>query len=175
MKTPLFGSLALAALIISAAPVKAHIIKEDNKTAHDHFITMAEAENAPKTKNKKTQDEAFTGPKESKGIKQVLTKGYLPLKGEFKDINNRTIRLRTVEIEPGGVVALHLHAENPGPGVAYIISGELTEYKKGAGGPVVRKAGDAAFEEKGTLHWWKNHGKVTAKVVVFDLLALDKK
>ena len=175
MKTCPFSSLVLAALIMSASPVKAHLLEEDHKKAHDDLITLAEKETTPKAENKKQEDQEFTGPKESKGIKQVITKGYLPLKGEFKDIDNRTLRMRTVEIEPGGIVALHRHGENPGPGIAYVISGQLTEYKKGAGGPVVRKAGDAAFEKTGTLHWWKNQGKITAKVVVVDLLAIDKK
>lgn len=108
------------------------------------------------------------GPKKHVGIEKVDVLGTVPLKGEFASPDGMMLRAREVLIAPDGLVAVHQH--NGRPGVAYIINGEMTEQRAGAGGPVVKKAGDTAFEKTGVAHWWKNTGKTIAKLIVVNLL-----
>jgi quercetin dioxygenase-like cupin family protein len=108
------------------------------------------------------------GPKKHVGIEKVDVLGTVPLKGEFASPDGMMLRAREVLIAPDGLVAVHQH--NGRPGVAYIINGEMTEHRAGAGGPVVKKAGDTAFEKTGVAHWWKNTGKTIAKLIVVDLV-----
>ncbi len=50
------------------------------------------------------------------------------------------------------------------------IKGELTEHRAGMDGPVVRKAGDVAFEQTGVTHWWKNGSGKPARALVVDIV-----
>ncbi len=36
--------------------------------------------------------------------------------------------------------------------------------------PLVRKAGDSAFEKTGVVHWWENTGNIPAKAIVVDII-----
>lgn len=77
-------------------------------------------------------------------------------------------RLRRLEIQPGGEVAWHSHAERPA--IIYIVSGEMTEYRSTCAQPILHKAGEVAPEVKTTSHWWKNIGKDVAVLLSTDIL-----
>ncbi len=112
----------------------------------------------------------FEGPKETKGIKNVRLMGTVALADQFDDVKNRMLRAREIDIEPGGVIAVHQHDQRPG--VAYMVSGELIEHRVGQK-PAIKKAGDTAFEWSGVTHWWENKSDKIARIIVVDIVLKD--
>ena len=98
----------------------------------------------------------------------------IDLSKEPAHIDGRQLRLRKLEIKPGGVVPWHSHGDRPA--IIYIITGEITEYASNCAVPIVHKAGDVARETSATAHWWKNTGTETVVLLSTDLLhdATDK-
>ena len=84
------------------------------------------------------------------------------------DIKDRSFRLRRLEVEPGGIVPWHNHAERPA--IAYLLEGKLTEYASNCAVPVEHTAGDVIVETPNLSHWWKNFGDKRAVVISADLL-----
>ena len=76
------------------------------------------------------------------------------------NVQGRSIRLRKLVIQPGGVVPLHSHVDRPA--LIMTASGTVTEYRSSCTVPIVHKAGDVAQEAGGISHWWKNTGKTVA-------------
>ena len=110
-------------------------------------------------------------PKKTSGVAGLKKLGVVPLAGEFDSVEGRVLRTREIAFKPGAVVALHRHKGRPG--VAYIIEGEMTEYRVGADGravTAVKKAGQTALERTGVVHWWKNTGGKTARALVVDIV-----
>ena len=110
---------------------------------------------------------ASTAPTETKGIRSVEVLGQIHLNAEFEGFQSDTLmRFRRLTIEPGGVVAQHEHQQRPG--VAYILSGAITEYRNGD----VRtcQAGDLAYESSGVTHWWINQSEEEVVAIVVDLI-----
>ena len=94
----------------------------------------------------------------------VLTS--IDLAKEPTAIKDRLLRLRRLEIKPGGVVPWHQHANRPA--IIYIISGEIVEYASTCAVPIVHRAGEAATETHATSHWWKNLGQQTVVLLSAD-------
>jgi quercetin dioxygenase-like cupin family protein len=82
-------------------------------------------------------------------------------------VDGRVLRMRRLEIEPGGVVPWHSHGERPA--IIYIIKGTIEEYASNCAVPIVHKAGDVTAETKDISHWWKNTGDETAVLISADL------
>ncbi|HET7882000.1 MAG TPA: cupin domain-containing protein [Acetobacteraceae bacterium] len=82
-------------------------------------------------------------------------------------VKDRLLRLRRLEIKPGGVVPWHEHANRPA--IIYIVSGEIVEYASTCAVPIVHRAGEAATEIHATSHWWKNLGQETVVLLSADL------
>ncbi|MGE0223336.1 MAG: cupin domain-containing protein [Acetobacteraceae bacterium] len=82
--------------------------------------------------------------------------GAVDLEKEPAAIKDRMLRLRRLEIKPGGVVPWHEHANRPA--IIYIIQGEIVEYASTCAVPITHRAGDTAVETHATSHWWKNNG-----------------
>ena len=78
------------------------------------------------------------------------------------------MRLRKLEIKPGGIVSWHSHGDRPA--LIYIIEGEILEYASNCAVPIVHKAGDVAPETSATAHWWKNTGTKTVVLISADIL-----
>jgi quercetin dioxygenase-like cupin family protein len=95
------------------------------------------------------------------GPKGVTDKEKVALKGH-------TMRVRKLEIQPGGVVPWHSHAERPA--LIYVMSGEIVENASNCLVPIVHKAGEVARETHATSHWWQNNGKATVVLLSFDIL-----
>lgn len=83
-------------------------------------------------------------------------------------IQDRQLRLRRLEIQPGGVVPWHSH--NDRPAIIYIVEGEIFEYASNCAVPILHKAGDVARETHGTSHWWQNKGSNTVVLLSADVL-----
>lgn len=157
--------LAVAATFMAiAAPAWAH----DIKVPHNHAEELVVSQVTSDAEKTQAAEMEASGPTETTGILAVKNLGAVGLEGQFDSIDGRVLRARELEIAPGGVVAVHRHDGRPG--VAYIISGQMTEHRADADGPVVKQAGDTAFEENGTVHWWRNDGDTVARALVVDIV-----
>jgi len=83
-------------------------------------------------------------------------------------IKDRSLRMRKLVIEPGGIVPWHSHGDRPA--IIYITQGEIEEYASNCAVPIVHKAGDVVAETKGISHWWKNLSDGTVVLLSADLL-----
>lgn len=83
------------------------------------------------------------------------------------NVDGRSLRLRKLVVQPGGVVPLHSHDGRPA--LILTASGEITEHRSTCAAPIVHKTGDLTREVKGTSHYWVNHGKVPAVLYSADV------
>jgi quercetin dioxygenase-like cupin family protein len=91
----------------------------------------------------------------------------IDLGGEKVALKGHLMRVRRLEIQPGGVVPWHSHEDRPA--LIYVISGEIYEYASNCAVPIVHKAGEVARETHATAHWWKNDGKAPVVLLSFDI------
>lgn len=103
-------------------------------------------------------------PAESKGIAAKLI-GTLPLAPEISAIETRQLRMRVVTMAPGGVFAVHSHADRPT--VEYLLKGQATEYIGDSSKKYTE--GEAVLADKNTVHWWRNDGTEPAIFVAVDV------
>ena len=139
-----------------------------------HEVKLA-ANVTPKAERESAIKKGFDGPRENKGITSVTPVGSVPLGTEFEGMKGQMLRAREIVIAPGGIVAVHEHDKRPG--VAYIVEGEIIEHRNDQKDPVVRRAGNAAFEKTGVVHWWENKSSKPVRALVVDVVAekIDKK
>ena len=82
-------------------------------------------------------------------------------------LNGHMMRVRRLEVQPGGIVPWHSHAERPA--LIYVVSGEIFENNSNCAVPILHKAGEVARETHATSHWWQNNGKVAVTLLSFDI------
>jgi quercetin dioxygenase-like cupin family protein len=92
----------------------------------------------------------------------------IDLSQEKINLPNRSLRLRKLVVQPGGVVPWHSHLERPA--IIYIVSGSITEYASTCAVPIEHRPGEVTSERGATAHWWKNNGKVPAVLLSADIL-----
>ena len=114
---------------------------------------------APQVAN--SQDGA---PKENKGLKSTL-KQAVDLGPEIDGMAGRQLRMRVLNLEPGGHIRIHDHKDRPA--VVYILQGTIT-VTFGDGSVKILRGGDTSSANKDTVHWARNDGE---EPVVF--LAVD--
>jgi quercetin dioxygenase-like cupin family protein len=102
-----------------------------------------------------------------------VVKGSIDLSKEPANISGRLLRLRQLDIKPGGIVPWHSHGNRPAQ--IYIVSGEVTEYASNCLVPIVHRAGEVAAEKNGTQHWWQNTGTTPAVLISADLFPVETK
>lgn len=91
--------------------------------------------------------------------------GYLTaLNGKYKLVATETT------FEPGGLVGDHHHV---GPGIRYVVSGELTLV--GEGKTRIYKAGDYFYESGDVTTAASNKGKTPTRIINFEILPADLK
>jgi quercetin dioxygenase-like cupin family protein len=93
----------------------------------------------------------------------------LDLSKEKVAIARHLMRVRRLEVQPGGIVPWHSHAERPA--LIYVMSGEIFENASNCAVPILHKAGEVARETHATSHWWQNTGKMPATLLSFDIVA----
>jgi quercetin dioxygenase-like cupin family protein len=94
---------------------------------------------------------------------EEVTFGHLTeLNGKFK------LRATELTFAPGGNVGAHHHV---GPGIRYIISGELT-FTEG-GQDTIYKAGEYFFETGNVVHTAQNKTNLPLRVLVVEILPKD--
>ena len=103
-----------------------------------------------------------SAPPKSSGLAMMETWNE-PLNG--LPVNNKSLRLRAVTLEPNGVVGQHKHQGRPS--FAYILSGDVIEHRGNDNGPYT--TGERVAERNGLVHWWEN-GDSSATIIVFDII-----
>ena len=104
-------------------------------------------------------------PKESTGVK-IGEPVMLDLAPWAQDMKGRQLRIRKLDIAPGGVIGVHSHDDRPD--VSYLAQGTLTELR--AGGFFEVRAGDTLHAAgKGVTHWVENPGSMPAVLIVADI------
>ena len=94
---------------------------------------------------------------------EEVTFGHLPeLNGKFK------LRATEFTFAPGGYIGVHHHV---GPGIRYVISGELT-FAEG-GQETVYKAGEYYYETGNLVHTAENKTSLPLRVLVIEILPKD--
>ncbi len=89
--------------------------------------------------------------------------------GQGYNIAGKTMRMRKLVIQPGGIVPNHSHAERPAN--IYVVDGAITEYRSTCTVPIEHKAGDVAVESGNLSHWWRNNGTKAATLISADIVA----
>lgn len=92
----------------------------------------------------------------------------IDLSRETVALADHHLRIRQLEIKPGGIVPWHSHGDRPA--LIYIIKGEVYEYASNCAVPILHRAGEVAPETSATAHWWKNTGTETVVLISADLL-----
>jgi quercetin dioxygenase-like cupin family protein len=94
---------------------------------------------------------------------EEVTFGHLSeLNGKFK------LRATELTFAPGGFIGEHHHI---GPGIRYIISGELTFIEGGQS--TVYKAGDYYYETGNIAHSAENKTNLPLRILVMEILPKD--
>lgn len=91
----------------------------------------------------------------------------LDLSGEIDSGAGRVLRMRRITVQPGGVQALHSHADRPA--ITYMLQGEMTYHAEGRE-PIVVRAGGGVAEGRMTTHWGENTGRVPAIWIAVDII-----
>lgn len=102
-----------------------------------------------------------------KGVTDMVL-STIDLSKEKVALNGQTMRVRRLEIQPGGIVPWHSHAERPA--LIYVVAGEIVENASNCAVPIVHKAGEVARETHATSHWWQNKGNATVTLLSFDIM-----
>ncbi|MFC4138439.1 MULTISPECIES: cupin domain-containing protein [unclassified Microbacterium] len=81
-------------------------------------------------------------------------------------LSDRTMRMRRITVEPGGVIAAHPHDNRPT--ILFVMTGALLEFSVG-NDVAVEHAAPAVVTPTAT-HWWRNAGDEAAVIIGADLL-----
>ena len=91
----------------------------------------------------------------------------IDLAGEKLALAGHMMRVRKLEVQPGGVVPWHSHGDRPA--LIYVMSGEIVEHASNCAVPILHKAGEVARETHATAHWWNNQSKTPVVLLSFDI------
>lgn len=109
----------------------------------------------------------MSGPKEHKGLKvdllQELSEDTLEA---TMGLTGYTMRMRSIEIEPGGQIAEHSHAERPG--LVTVIDGEWVEGEPDGEETFAGTDLGTLPEKEDTVHWFYNRTYKPATALVCD-------
>ncbi len=101
--------------------------------------------------------------------KDVIEKllGQIDLAKEKVAVTGHHLRMRRLEIKPGGEVAWHSHTERPA--LIYVVTGTITEYSSHCSVPIEHNEGELSVEQGGLSHWWKNTSKTPVVLLSADI------
>ena len=107
-----------------------------------------------------------SAPTDNKGVATTKTE-VVDLGPEIEGMTGRQLRLRVLNIEPGGHIGLHNHKDRPT--VVYFLKGTDTVILEDGTRKVFR-AGDSTGETKNTTHWHRNDGSEPVVFIAVDVL-----
>jgi quercetin dioxygenase-like cupin family protein len=103
---------------------------------------------------------------ETRGV-TVVELASTDLGAEIEGMSGRRLRMRMVTIEPGGVFGpVHDHVGRPG--TVYVLQGEITDHRGAV--DTVYGPGPGWPEDRETLHWLENRGRVPAVEISVDIV-----
>ena len=114
----------------------------------------------------------FPAPPRRPSASTEMELASIDLAKESVKLPERRLRYRHMEIQPGGIVPLHSHADRPA--LIMVNQGQIFEYSSKCTVPISHKAGEIARESNGLMHWWKNEGNVVVVLTIADIVN-DKK
>ena len=130
------------------------------------LATPVFAGECPADKMKDGATKAVThGPK---GVTDTVL-SMIDLAKEKVALNGHLMRVRRLEVQPGGIVPWHSHADRPA--LIYVVAGEIVEHASNCAVPIAHKAGEVARETHAPAHWWQKNGKVAVTLLSFDIVA----
>jgi quercetin dioxygenase-like cupin family protein len=91
----------------------------------------------------------------------------IDLSNEMDTTKGRTLRMRKITLQPGGVLATHNHVDRPA--VTYLLQGQMTYHQEGRSN-VVANPGDGFAEGRATTHWAESTGKNPAVWIAVDIV-----
>ncbi len=83
-------------------------------------------------------------------------------------VPGRSLRMRRLVVQPGGIVPWHSHGERPAN--ILVISGSITEYRSTCSVAIEHREGDVTAESGNLSHWWKNNTSKPAVLISSDVL-----
>jgi quercetin dioxygenase-like cupin family protein len=90
----------------------------------------------------------------------------------WRDMGGYVLRMRRLEMPPGGFVPTHAHDDRPA--IVYIVKGTVTEHNSLCAVPIVHTAGTVTEEfGAGYSHWWENTGNEVVTFLSTDVLPYD--
>jgi quercetin dioxygenase-like cupin family protein len=92
----------------------------------------------------------------------------IDLSNENVKLPERRLRMRHMEIQPGGVVPLHSHEDRPA--LIMVNQGQIFENSSKCTVPILHKANEISREFLGVKHWWKNEGNVVVVLTIADIV-----
>jgi quercetin dioxygenase-like cupin family protein len=126
--------------------------------------TAASANGCPA--NEMGQNALSNAPTKPVGVTDTVLE-QVDLAQQMVKLDDHKLRIRRLEIQPGGIVPLHDHADRPA--LIYIVSGEITEFASNCKTGIVHKAGETS-RDADLKHWWKNMGKKPVVLISADIL-----
>lgn len=120
---------------------------------------------------KVTTDGQKAGATAHKDVAEKLL-GQIDLSKETVKVAGHHLRMRQLDIKPGGEVAWHSHADRPA--LIYVVSGTITEYASTCAVPIVHTTGQLSIEQGGLSHWWKNTSDKPVVLISADIAADPK-
>jgi quercetin dioxygenase-like cupin family protein len=105
-------------------------------------------------------------PSENKGVSATPLAAFDLSKQGLKDFDQRQMRMRVIQVEPGGVAAYHSHAQRPA--LTYLLKGSLVEHRKGSADRTY-SPGEVIVESTDVDHWAENKGTETTTLISVDL------
>ena len=90
---------------------------------------------------------------------------------EIEGMEGRQLRMRMVTIEPGGIFG-PVHDHRGRPGIVYILEGTITDRRDG--GETDYGPGVGWPEDRHTLHWLENRGKIPAVEISVDIVRREQ-
>jgi len=126
--------------------------------------TAASANGCPT--NQMGENALTNAPTKPVGVTDTVLE-QIDLSKEMVKLDGHHMRIRRLEIQPGGIVPLHDHGDRPA--LIYIVSGEITEFASDCKTGIVHKAGDTS-RDADLKHWWKNTGKKKVVLISADIL-----
>lgn len=107
-------------------------------------------------------------PTEHQGV-SVVNLGVVPEASlqEQIGLSGHILQLREITLQPGGVIAMHSHANRPG--LAWTLEGTWTEVREDGAREYPDTEMVAIIEDETADHWFYNHGTVPVRVAVCDI------
>lgn len=82
-------------------------------------------------------------------------------------VDNRSFRMRRIDLEPGGIVPYHSHEDRPA--IMYIAEGTVVEHNSAHREPRTHHQGEVVTEFLNVAHWWKNETDRPVVIIAADL------